>query len=113
MKTDQYKEVLAKELAVLEEELQAIAVLENGDWKAKQTDSEVNESDDLDKGADNEQLYENGGILVDLELRWRAVRRALERIEAGTYGICERCGGEISPARLEANAAAATCVKCM
>jgi DnaK suppressor protein len=30
------------------------------------------------------------------------VERALAKMEAGTYGICERCGHEISQERLEA-----------
>ena len=113
MNTEKYQTKLERELAELEEELRSIAVLENGDWKAKQTDSETNEPDDLDKGADNEQLYDNAGVLVDLELRWRAVRAALERIEQGAFAVCKKCGGQISEARLEANAAATTCVECM
>jgi RNA polymerase-binding transcription factor DksA len=30
-----------------------------------------------------------------------SVRAALERIDKGTYGICQRCGVEILPERLE------------
>jgi DnaK suppressor protein len=33
------------------------------------------------------------------QLAW--VRAALERIDKGTYGICQRCGVEILPERLE------------
>lgn len=31
----------------------------------------------------------------------REIDAALERIEAGTYGVCERCGNPIEPERLE------------
>lgn len=41
-----------------------------------------------------------------------SVGRALERIAAGTYGECVRCGGEISPARLEVRPEAALCIDC-
>jgi RNA polymerase-binding protein DksA len=41
-----------------------------------------------------------------------SVDRALERIAAGTYGECIRCGGEIAPARLEARPEAALCIDC-
>lgn len=41
-----------------------------------------------------------------------SVDRALERIAAGTYGECVRCGGEISPARLEVRPEAALCIDC-
>jgi DnaK suppressor protein len=37
---------------------------------------------------------------------------ALERIEAGTYGICASCGQQIPPARLEANPWASLCIDC-
>jgi DnaK suppressor protein len=37
---------------------------------------------------------------------------ALARLDAGRYGVCERCGGAIAPGRLEARPAARTCVRC-
>jgi DnaK suppressor protein len=40
------------------------------------------------------------------------VRAALARIDAGTYGVCDRCGAEIPPARLEAVPSASLCIQC-
>lgn len=40
------------------------------------------------------------------------VRNALQRIENGTYGICEDCGGVIGEARLDANPCARRCIEC-
>lgn len=40
------------------------------------------------------------------------IDRALEKIAGGTYGVCDRCGGPIAPARLEALPAASRCVSC-
>ncbi|HET6561240.1 MAG TPA: TraR/DksA C4-type zinc finger protein [Marmoricola sp.] len=40
------------------------------------------------------------------------VDAALGRVAAGTYGVCERCGGPIPPGRLEARPVARTCVPC-
>lgn len=37
---------------------------------------------------------------------------ALERLDADTYGICERCGRPIAPGRLEARPVARTCIEC-
>jgi DnaK suppressor protein len=37
---------------------------------------------------------------------------ALERIENGTYGICERCGRPISIERLKARPVTTLCIKC-
>jgi RNA polymerase-binding transcription factor DksA len=42
----------------------------------------------------------------------RALDDALDRIEKGTYGICEECGGKIPNKRLEAFLAAGLCVGC-
>ncbi len=41
-----------------------------------------------------------------------SVRRALERIEDGTYGECARCGEPIAEGRLEARPEAALCIAC-
>jgi len=40
------------------------------------------------------------------------VERALERLEAGRYGLCERCGRPIPPERLRAVPAATRCAPC-
>jgi len=54
----------------------------------------------------------------DLALRQNAeqmlikVNDALERFEQGIYGICEACGHEIDPARLEALPYATLCLRC-
>lgn len=40
------------------------------------------------------------------------IDRALKRMEAGTYGICEACGKEIPVLRLKALPFAAKCVPC-
>ncbi|PSK91814.1 TraR/DksA family transcriptional regulator [Murinocardiopsis flavida] len=38
--------------------------------------------------------------------------RAIERMEAGTYGVCESCGNAIGKARLQVFPRATRCVKC-
>ena len=40
------------------------------------------------------------------------IDRALAKIDAGTYGVCERCGNPIPKARLKALPYAALCVAC-
>jgi RNA polymerase-binding transcription factor len=40
------------------------------------------------------------------------VQAALERFEQGVYGLCERCGQDIDPARLQALPYAALCMVC-
>jgi DnaK suppressor protein len=40
------------------------------------------------------------------------IERALSKLEEGTYGVCDGCGSEIAPERLEALPAATLCVTC-
>jgi DnaK suppressor protein len=40
------------------------------------------------------------------------VRRALEKFDEGTYGICDRCGTTIPDERLEARPSSVRCVRC-
>lgn len=40
------------------------------------------------------------------------VDAALARLDAGSYGVCERCGGPVAPGRLEARPTARTCITC-
>lgn len=42
----------------------------------------------------------------------RRIDAALDRLEAGDYGYCVRCGEAIAPKRLELDPAIATCVAC-
>jgi DnaK suppressor protein len=46
-----------------------------------------------------------------LARRLAAIDRALERLDAGTYGRWARCGDPISPDRLDLLPAATTCVR--
>jgi RNA polymerase-binding transcription factor DksA len=41
-----------------------------------------------------------------------AIDAALERLQTGTFGQCQRCGLAISPGRLQAQPSAATCLAC-
>jgi len=41
----------------------------------------------------------------------KAIDRALDKIKAEKYGICDVCQKEIDPKRLEVNPSAATCVE--
>ena len=42
----------------------------------------------------------------------KKVKKALERIENGTFGICESCGEEISIKRLNARPVTTQCIEC-
>lgn len=41
-----------------------------------------------------------------------AIDAALDRLQAGTFGQCERCGNAISAGRMQAQPGVATCLAC-
>jgi RNA polymerase-binding transcription factor DksA len=49
---------------------------------------------------------------ISLENKLKEINSALERIEKGTFGICEKCKREIEIERLEANPAERYCKNC-
>lgn len=52
------------------------------------------------------------GLLADARSGLKEVQDALERLNQGTYGECEKCGEQISSERLAALPAAALCINC-
>jgi DnaK suppressor protein len=42
----------------------------------------------------------------------KKVKKALERIENNTFGICEKCGDDISIERLKARPVTTQCIEC-
>ena len=42
----------------------------------------------------------------------KKLRQALERIDNQTFGICESCGEDINPRRLEARPVTTKCIDC-
>ncbi|WP_141585533.1 TraR/DksA C4-type zinc finger protein [Actinomadura sp. WMMA1423] len=51
-------------------------------------------------------------LLASARGRLDDLDRALERLAAGTYGVCTSCGGPVGAGRLEARPAAALCISC-
>ena len=67
--------------------------------------------DALDR-ANSSEAREDAERTLDREYtELEEVQDALQRIEAGTYGICEICGEPIQPARLDAIPWARYCLK--
>lgn len=59
---------------------------------------------------EDDESLEGQAVLVAREIA--SVKRALARIDDGTYGECVRCGGEIASGRLEARPEASLCINC-
>jgi DnaK suppressor protein len=75
------------------------------------------DDDSFDDGfADTSQVTAERGeieaLASSLSDSLREIDDALAKLDAGTYGECEECGGAISEARLEAMPAARLCITC-
>lgn len=51
-------------------------------------------------------------LVRQARLHLAEIDAALDRLEAGSYGVCERCHGPIGEGRLEARPVARTCIRC-
>ena len=111
MNTTAFKEKLEAEKKTLEEQLSGIAHFntETGVWEATPDQDLVGEIDDNDSADRFEDFEERSAMLNTLQARLIDVNAALEKISAGTYGICEIGKETIEKDRLEANPAARTC----
>ncbi len=114
MNTDKFKEKLERELERVTEELKEIGRKDPShpsDWQPTETEIDSDHADDTDVADNQESFMENKSIMDKLEVQYRDIKLALEKIEKGTYGTCEVSGEEIPEARLEANPSARTCIE--
>jgi len=111
METKKFKEKLEKELNLLEKELFKIGIkdpLNPNNWISKKPEENISPADENEVADTIDDSEINNAILNDLEIRYGNVKRALDKIKKGTYGICEVSGEKISKERLEANPSART-----
>lgn len=75
----------------------------------------MKEEVDVDAEEGDPDLIErekNVALANQLERRLEGVQAALRAIDKGRYGLCERCGKEIDPERLEVKPDATLCLQC-
>jgi len=53
-----------------------------------------------------------GALVLQVQRHIVEIDAALTRLDAGTYGTCEECGGAISEGRLAARPVARACIGC-
>lgn len=111
------KKKLEKEKGLFEKKLARFAkkdVKPRGDWDTK--------FPELNGGAGGETLEDKAKRIEEyekllpvefaLEKKLKNINLALEKIEKGTYGICEKCNRKIPQRRLDACPEARFCMKC-
>ena len=109
---------LKEEKFLLEEELARFAKRDEkfkGDWKTIFPHFNGGAGAGLLEKADDE-VEEYSTLLpleFSLETRVRDIDLALEKIKKGKFGICEKCGENISKERLKIQPEAKFCQKCL
>ncbi len=109
-------EELAEVRGALEEEITALranlADAESG-LAERLTDAVANAGDDpTDTGAKAYQREHDLALTYNSRDLLAQSERAIERMDAGTYGVCDSCGHAIGKARLQAYPRALLCVVC-
>jgi RNA polymerase-binding transcription factor DksA len=106
---EELRGALEAEKDAVDEELSAHGKVAGGEWEGS-SESEGEEADPSDAADNIEELAINVPLVAELEARRKDIKNALEKFEKGTYGECETCGEPIGFDRLEADAAARTCI---
>ncbi|MFK4154498.1 TraR/DksA C4-type zinc finger protein [Streptomyces fungicidicus] len=68
--------------------------------------------DDADTGTKNITREHELALAANAREMLTQSERALQRLDAGTYGLCENCGNPIGKARMQAFPRATLCVEC-
>jgi len=105
--TEQLKERLLADKSRLEGELSRIGSPTDipGDYKTKTFDMGT---DPDENASEVEEYVDNLGLEKNLESQLKDATDALSKIEAGTYGVCEKTGEAIAIDRLMAYPSART-----
>lgn len=101
-------QALHDERAKLVHQLKELGATESGDL----TGSVDFEEGFADAAAATAERTEVLGIVENLARLLRNVDKALNKVEEGTYGLCESCGQEIGAARMEYRPTSRYCVDC-
>ena len=78
----------------------------------KDTDFGSSPGEDNEEADESEEIANSLATIEVLQERLDGIDAALGKIEAGTYGTCQVCGGAISLDLLEANPESPSCKEC-
>lgn len=99
-----FKELLTERLEILLSEAE------------KTVSGMTNDKNTFPDPTDRANLETDRNFLLRIRDRERKliikIKEALQRIEDGTFGICEECGQEISEERLKARPVTTLCIEC-
>jgi RNA polymerase-binding transcription factor DksA len=79
---------------------------------AASRDSNADDEHDPEGATIAFERSQTAALVLQVQGHLAEIEAAIQRLEDGTYGTCERCGQPIAEARLEARPAASTCITC-
>ena len=109
---DSFREKLEEEKKLLESELSKLGSrnpANPSDWMPSKREGDEFGADRNDNADVIEDMVDDNASMNELEGRLNMVIAALQKIDGGTFGICDIGGEEIEMDRLTANPAAPTC----
>ncbi len=110
---EQLRNKLETERDSVQKELETFASKDQNSKDNWTTKFPNREDGDKDDEADEVQEYENMlSVEHSLEIKLKDIHTALEKMEKGEYGTCEKCGKEIEHDRLDAMPEARLCMTC-
>jgi DnaK suppressor protein len=98
---------LERQLDDLRHELEQYGAASDSDEVAFEADAGFS-----DRSHSTEERSRVISVVRALRSNLHEVERAIAKMDAGTYGVCERCGNPITPERLEAIPWAILCIDC-
>lgn len=104
------KELLTARFSELEAELSHMEDEANGTTEGADS-MQVGDSED-DNAQEMAELSNLIAIKETLDKELIDIKKALKRIDEGTYGVCTHCKEPIDERRLEARPASSSCVAC-
>lgn len=108
--TEEVRQALAERLDELRaEHTEAVAGISE---MQKERLSDSAGDDQVDSGSKTVEREQEISLANSVRDRMVQVERALERLDDGDYGVCEKCGTNIPAARLAAFPSATLCVNC-
>lgn len=101
------EEKLTHEEKRLEDELKELEAADPKEWEARLTENEAgDESNEAETGS------RVAALKAVIGRRLKDVQRAIGKLRRGSYGVCDRCGEKIDPARLKVLPGVSYCIQC-
>ena len=106
-------EIEERRATLLQERQRLLEIRRSLAETSAEADTELSGTDQhpADAGSQTFERTKELAILERTDTQLLDVDRALERLDAGTYGVCEACGEAIGDARLRARPATRLCLR--